>query len=78
MKYEDDVWFRVEEKDSKRFLQFAKDLGCIWINGTDIDPEKDKSGHYMGMENHCLGYVSNMIFHFCHDKHKVIDFNTIK
>ena len=32
------VWFEIEPKDSKEFLKWAKDLGCVWVNGEEIDP----------------------------------------
>ena len=73
-----DAWFIVAKKDGKRFLQFAKDSGCVWINGDEICPKTDKCGSFMGMDNHSIGYVSAMIYHYGHEKHKVIDFETIK
>lgn len=32
-----DVWFSVTDK--KRFLEWAKEQGCVWLNGNEIDPE---------------------------------------
>lgn len=74
----EEVWFRVEKNDYKRFLQFAKDNGCVWINNKDINPETDVCGHFMGMYNYYIGYISSMIYCKYHEEKKVIDFATIK
>lgn len=36
------VWFTVKDmkREGKEFLQWAKDLGCVWMNGEEIDPSK--------------------------------------
>ncbi len=34
-----DVWFSLSDK--KAFLEWAKEQGCIWMNGTEIDPDGD-------------------------------------
>lgn len=74
----DEVWFRVEKEDGKRFLQFAKDHGCVWVNENEIKPDTDRCGRFMGMENYYIGYIAGMIFCYCHEAKNVIDFNTIK
>ena len=40
---EENVWFRLSnsKKEGKFFLKWAKDLGCMWINGKEIDPQND-------------------------------------
>ena len=35
---EKEVWFEVQDNERKSFLQWAKDLGCIWSSGKEIDP----------------------------------------
>lgn len=36
------VWFTVKDmkREGRAFLQWAKDLGCVWMNGEEIDPSK--------------------------------------
>lgn len=34
-----DVWFSL--RDKKKFLTWAKEQGCTWQNGKEIDPEGD-------------------------------------
>lgn len=40
---ENEVWFRLSdrEKEGKIFLKWAKELGCVWISGKEIDPQND-------------------------------------
>ena len=53
------VWFDIWEEDFKAFLQFAKDNGCKWMNGDEINVEKDHIGHHMGInKDKQLGFVS--------------------
>ena len=32
------VYFEVNAQDERHFLTFAADMGCMWANGTAIDP----------------------------------------
>ena len=34
------VWFEIKPSEGKKFLKWAKDLGCVWLNGEEIEPEK--------------------------------------
>ena len=34
------VWFEIQGNEGKKFLKWAKDLGCIWLNGEEIEPQK--------------------------------------
>ncbi len=38
----EEVWFTLSDKvkEGRLFLQWAKELGCVWINGEEIDQEK--------------------------------------
>ena len=36
---EENVWFEISETEGQEFLQWAKDLGCSWLNGNEIIPE---------------------------------------
>ena len=35
------VWFTVERKEGKKFLQWVKNLGCVWIDGKKIKPQNN-------------------------------------
>ena len=34
------VWFSLTDmkKEGRKFLQWAKDIGCVWLNGEEINP----------------------------------------
>ena len=34
------VWLEIQPKDEKKFLKWAKSLGCVWSNGDEINPKK--------------------------------------
>ena len=34
------VWFEISPKEGKKFLKWAKELGCVWVNGEIIEPRK--------------------------------------
>ena len=36
------IWFILSDKkkEGRRFLQWAKQLGCVWLNGEEIEPRK--------------------------------------
>ena len=34
------VWLEVKPKDRKKFLKWAKFLGCVWGNGKEINPKE--------------------------------------
>ncbi len=46
------IWYYLgnDEELKVRFLQFAKELGLHWMNGSEIDPEKDGCGAVMGVD----------------------------
>ena len=43
-----EIWFKLNKlSEGKKFLKWAKSLGCVWINGDEIDvKEKTTSFHY--------------------------------
>ena len=43
------ILFEIEEKDRISFLSYAKENGCRWLNGDEINPEKDKCWFHIGM-----------------------------
>ena len=55
---EKEVWFQLQENECETFLQWAKDLGCVWLNGKKINPqEKPTSFHYAITANGLLGKI---------------------
>ena len=68
------AWFKVCSKDGEKFLEFAKNKGCTWINGKEINPKLDHCGPFMGMGDGSIGYISCFIFGCCHKNKNVINF----
>ena len=63
------VWFEVQPKDFKRFLKWAKGLGCKWANGREIDEnEQVNFFHFCISKESKLSYIP--IFSWVKDKHK--------
>ena len=55
---DDCVWFVINENDRKEFLEYAKDNGCKWLDGSEINLSKDKCGFCMGIrKNLTMGVV---------------------
>ncbi len=55
------IWYYVnlEAGEGKKFLEFAKEMGFIWTNGREIDPETDSCGNFMGVHRDGkMAYVS--------------------
>ena len=40
---EQELWFEVQDNERNSFLQWAKALGCVWINGKEIDPNEQNN-----------------------------------
>ena len=60
-KQEKQVWFKVEKTDKIKFLKFLKQQSVKWIDGREINVEKDKISYFMGENSNLqLGYVSAM------------------
>lgn len=45
------IWFEISESEKSEFLQFAKNLGCLWTNGDEIRPEIDHCGIHMSIHS---------------------------
>lgn len=55
---EEEIWFEVKDNEIEKFLNWAKELGCVWLNRKEIDPkEKPTSFHYAITVNGLLGKV---------------------
>ena len=54
----EEVWFEVEPIKHKKFLEWAKGLGCVWLSGTPINPcEKVNFTHFAISSEGKLGFV---------------------
>ena len=46
-----EVWFEIELNEGKKFLKWAKDLGCVWANGEEIEPNKGSEFFHLSISN---------------------------
>jgi hypothetical protein len=44
-----EIWFLIDEKDKKDFLRFAKDNGCKWVSGEEINVNEDDCWSIVGI-----------------------------
>lgn len=51
LKCEEKVFFSVSLQDRENFLKFAKENGCMWLNGKEIDPLQDGCNGYMSIHS---------------------------
>ena len=51
------VCFEVKPKEGKKFLKWVKDLGCVWENGEEIEPNKGVEFFHLSISNAGLSYV---------------------
>lgn len=62
--YEKMIWFEIKTNEYKKFLNWAKSLGCVWINGDEINvKEKITSFHYSITQQGILAKVP--LFSWC-------------
>ena len=45
------VWLSIEPGDNKKILRWAKQMGCVWFDGTEINPEEEVNSCYFSMSN---------------------------
>lgn len=60
---EEEIWFILsnKKKEGRRFLEWAKELGCVWLNGSEIEPKKGLDFPVVAINpNRKLGYVPAM------------------
>jgi hypothetical protein len=63
------VWFEIQGDEGKNFLKWAKDLGYIWLNGEEIEPQKGADFfHFSIHSDGKLAYVSMMVWATKHEK----------
>ena len=52
------VWFEIKPTEGKKFLKWAKDLGCVWVNGEEIEPDKEVEFFHFSID--CNGKLANV------------------
>ncbi len=52
------VWFEIRPKEGKEFLKWAKSLGCVWLNGEEINPSKGVNFFHFSI--HSDGKLANV------------------
>ncbi len=54
------VWFSLTDMkiEGRKFLQWAKDLGCVWLNGEEINSRKGTDFFHLSI--HADGKLSNV------------------
>lgn len=68
------VWFEISPKEGKKFLKWAKDLGCIWVNGEIIEPRKGADFfHFSIHSDGTLANVAMFVWVAKHEKFANID-----
>ena len=74
----EEIWFCVNKNDWKRFLIFAKNNNCKWINGEEINPKTDNCSFHMSIYNHIMAHVPMYSWFYTKNKRKVVNFDKIK
>jgi hypothetical protein len=46
------------KKEGRKFLQWARDLGCVWLNGEKINPRKGTDFFHLAI--HADGKLANV------------------
>ncbi len=47
-----------QKKEGRKFLKWAKELGCVWLNGEEINPKKGVNFFHISM--HSDGKLANV------------------
>lgn len=68
------VWFEVSPSEGKKFLKWAKDLGCAWSNGEEVKPENGADFfHFSIRSDGTLAYVDMIAWFSKHPKFESAD-----
>ena len=62
------VWFEISPKEGKKFLKWAKELGCVWVNGEIIEPRKGTDFFHFSI--HTDGTLANVAMFVWVAKHE--------
>ena len=52
------VWFEIKPTEEKKFLKWAKDLGCVWVNGEEIEVDKGSDFFHLSIDRN--GNLANV------------------
>ena len=64
------IWFEAERKNAKSFLKLANSYNFKWINGKNINPNKDKPFFHLSLDNSgCISNVAMFAWLSPHTKH---------
>ncbi|MBR7186350.1 MAG: hypothetical protein IKD43_02545 [Clostridia bacterium] len=68
------VWFEIEPSEGKKFLKWAKVLGCVWLSGEEINPEKGADFCHFSIHNDGkLANIAMSVWFAKHPKFENID-----
>ena len=68
---EKSVWFEIQPNEGEKFLKWAKSLGCVWINGDEIDPKCEVDFFHFSINSEGrLSYVSMLAWVLKEQKYK--------
>ena len=57
------VWFEVHPSEGEKFLKWAKSLGCVWADGSEIEPKKGANFFHFSIRNDgTLAYVCILVW----------------
>ena len=60
-------WYVVDTEEREDFLSFAKGLGCRWIGGSEICPQRDDCSTFMCIFGNTLAKVP--FVHYLKERH---------
>ncbi len=43
------VWFELTDQDKRDFLIYAREIGCTWLNGEPIEPDRNACNYHMSI-----------------------------
>ena len=67
-----EVWFEIKSDERKKFLKWVKDLGCIWIDGEKIEPNKKVDFYHYSIDGEGrLGVIPIFAWIKSHKTHSV-------
>ena len=52
------VWFEIKSTEGESFLKWAKNLGCVWLNGEQIQPQNGVE--FLHFSIHSDGKLANV------------------
>ncbi|MBR2970654.1 MAG: hypothetical protein IKC48_02530 [Clostridia bacterium] len=63
------VWFEIKSIEGEKFLKWAKELGCVWVGGKEIEPHKGVDFlHFSIRSDGTVAYVDMIAWFVKHPK----------